>query len=112
LSSGEVAAIVFCCLAVLVGIMITAIILLTYYGFKLKRKQLQVIQTSNSGHSAIQEESIAMSTANVEQQTQATFHCALNDEVSSAVQCYCAQWIICMMIFTAGLWLHSLYSGL
>jgi hypothetical protein len=91
LSSGEAAAIVLCCSAVLVGVMIAAIILLTYYGFKLKRKQLQVIQTSNSGHNSIQEESTSMSTANVEQQTHATFHCALNDEVSSAVQieCYC-----------------------
>ena len=60
--------------------MITLIILLTI-GFILKKKQLQAIKTSTSAHT-IQGESTSMSTANTEQQTQATFHCAQNDEVS------------------------------
>ena len=86
LSSGEAAAIILSCSAVIVGIMITIIIILTC-GLILKKKQLQIIQKPNSGHNIIQEESTSMSTANVgQQQSQATFHCALNDEVSSAVE--------------------------
>ena len=62
----------------------------------LKKKQLQIIQKPNSGHNIIHEESTSPSTANVgQQQSQATFHCALNDEVSSTVECHCAQWIYC-----------------
>ena len=88
LSSGEAVAIVLCCSAIIVGIMTATIILLTRQ-LVLKNKQLQVIQTPNSGHTT-QEESTDMG-----QQTNTTFHCALNDEVSSAVKCYCAQWICC-----------------
>ena len=86
LSSGEAVAIALCYSAIIVGIMIATILLLTHQ-LILKNKQLQVIQTPNSGHTS-QEESTDMG-----QQTQATFHCALNDEVSSAVECYRAQWI-------------------
>ena len=90
--------------------MIAIIILLTC-GLILKKKQLQIFQKSNSGHNMIHEESTSTSTANVgQQQSQATFHCALNDEVSSAVEYYCVQLICCTT--TVGLWLHSLYNGL
>ena len=91
LSSGEAAAIVLCCSAVLVGVMITIIVVLAFW-FILKKKQLQAIQTSNSEH-IIQCVSTSMSTANTVQQTQETFHYAQNDEVSSAVECYCAEWL-------------------
>ena len=103
LSSREAVAIALCCSAIIVGIMITIIILLTHQ-LILKSKQLQVIQTPNSGH-ITQGESPDMA-----QQSNTTFHCALEDEVSSAIECYCAQWICCTT--TAGLWLHSLYYGL
>ena len=86
MSSGEAAAIVLSCSAIIVGIMLAIIIILTR-GLILKKKQLQTIQTPNSGHNIIHEESTSMSTANVgQQQSQATFHYALNDEVSSAVE--------------------------
>ena len=86
LSSGEAVAIALCCSAIIVGIMLAIIIILTR-GLILKKKQLQIIQTPNSGHSMINEESTSTSTANVgQQQSQATFHCALNDEVGSAVE--------------------------
>ena len=68
----------------------TAIVILLTRGLILKKKQLQqlqIIQRSISGHNTIQEESTSTSTANVgQQQSQATFHCALNDEVSSAIE--------------------------
>ena len=83
LSSREAVAIVLCCSAIIVGIMITIIILLTHQ-LILKNKQLQVIQTPNSGHTT------QVELTNMGQQSQATFHCALEDEVSSAVECYCA----------------------
>ena len=89
LSSGEATAIVLCCSAILVGVMTAIISILTFW-FILKRKQLQAIQTSNSGHT-VQDEPTSISTANTGQQTQATFHCAQNDEVSLAVECYCAE---------------------
>ena len=86
LSSGEAVAIALCCSAIIVGIMITIIILLAHQ-LILKNKQLQVIQTPNSGH-ITREKSTDMG-----QQTNLTFHCVHNDEVSSAVECYCTQWI-------------------
>ena len=86
LSSGEAVAIILCCSAVIVGIMLATIILLTHQ-LILKNKQLQVIQTPNSGH-ITREKSTDMG-----QQTNLTFHCVHNDEVSSAVECYCTQWI-------------------
>ena len=79
LSIGAAAAIALCCSAVVVGVMIAAIILLTVVVI-LKKKQLQAMQISNSGH--IQEESSSITTG---QQTQAMFHCAQTDEVSSIV---------------------------
>ena len=78
LSSGEVAAIVLCCSAIIVGIMITIIIILT---FRLK-KQLQAVQISNNAHNVIQDDPTSTSNANLRQQTQATFHCDQDDEVS------------------------------
>ena len=80
LSNGEAVAIALCCSAIIVGIMIATILLLIHQ-LILKNKQLQIIQTPNSGHTT-QEESTDMG-----QQSNVTFHCALN-EVSSAVECY------------------------
>ena len=88
LSNGEAVAIALCCSVIIVGIMLAIIILLTRQ-LILKNKQLQVIQTPNSGH-ITPEESTDMA-----QQTNATFHHALNDEVSSAVECHCAQCTYC-----------------
>lgn len=85
LSIGAAAAIALCCSAVVVGVMIAAIILLTVVVI-LKKKQLQAMQISNSGH--IQEEYTSITTANTGQQTQAMFHCAQTDEVSSTVWLY------------------------
>ena len=80
LSTGEATAIVLCCSAFLVGIMITLIILLTV-GFISKKKQLQAVQTPNSAH-IIQDDRIATSNANLRQETQPMFHYTQNDEVN------------------------------
>ena len=60
------------------------IALLLIHQLMFKNKKLQVIRTPNSRH-ITQEESTDMG-----QQSQATFNHALNDEVRSAVECYCA----------------------
>ena len=54
-------------------------------------------------------QSISISTANIKCRTIHTFHCALNDQVSSAVKCYCASEYA---VQTVILWLHSLYYRL
>ena len=83
LSSGEAAAISLCCSAVIVGVMTATVILLTR-GLILKKKQLQIIQRPNSGHACTTREE----STDIGQQSLATFHHTLNDEVSSAVECY------------------------
>ena len=80
-SSGEAAAISLCCSAVIVGVMTATVILLTC-GLILKKKKLQIIQRPNSGHTTREK------STDIGQQSLATFHRALNDEVSSAVECY------------------------
>jgi hypothetical protein len=89
LSNGKTTAIVLYCSAVIVGIIITTIIILTH-GLILKKKQLQTFQTQNSGHNTIQEESTSPTPTNVGQQTHATFHCTLDDEI--ALEFSFAQW--------------------
>ena len=77
LSSGGVTAIVLCCSAIIVGIMITIIIITLTFRLK---KQLQAVQISNNAHNVIHPTST--SNANLRQQTQATFHCDQDDDVS------------------------------
>ena len=108
LSTGEATAIVLCCSAFLVGIMITLIILLTV-GFISKKKQLQAVQTPNRAH-IIQDDHIATSNANLRQETQAMFHCTQNDEVNLNPKWYYIQ--SGYAIQTTGLWLYSLYNRL
>ena len=91
LSTGEVTAIVLSCSVFIVGITIAVIILLTF-GFILKKKQLQAIQTPNSAH-VIQDESTSTSNTNLRQQAGATFHCTQDDEVSSC-KCRVLHYII------------------
>ena len=81
LSSGEAVAISLCCSAVIVGVMTATVILLTR-GLILKKKKLQIIQRPSSGHTTREE------STDIGQQSLVTFHRALNDEVSSAVERY------------------------